>query len=84
LAKKAPLPPSIPPPLTSSASWPSSSVVHSADCWSKVELGDAFGDPVEELEAIGVALVHGSHRDHDSGDGVGGDKPFLPLVHVSP
>jgi hypothetical protein len=33
---------------------------------------DALDDPVQELEAIGVALIHRAHRDHDSGGGVGG------------
>jgi hypothetical protein len=45
----------------------------------EVELGNAIGDPVEELEAVGVALIRRSHRGVDSGGGVGGDLVLAAL-----
>ena len=39
----------------------------------EVELGNAMGDPVEELEAVLVAFIHRRHRGVDSGGGIGGD-----------
>ena len=38
----------------------------------EVEPRSALGDPVEQLEAIGVVLIHRGHHDHDSGGGIGG------------
>jgi hypothetical protein len=37
----------------------------------EVKLGNAIGDPVEQLKPVGVAVIHCGHRGVDSGGGVG-------------
>jgi hypothetical protein len=71
----APSPPSIPPPLTSRASWPSSSVVHSTSFLAEIEFGNPVGDPVEQFEAVGVGTIHYPQSERCSGRSSGSLTP---------